>query len=87
MSRGGSNLFLGESGVGKTVACLKCLQRHVQAGGFGLVVRDDILQTSLTVEDAIERTLRNLQPTLADGVGIEALSLTSRERAVSSRHR
>ena len=70
-------LVLGESGVGKTVACLKCLQRHVRAGGFGLVVGDDILQMSLTVEDAIERTLRNLQPTLADGVGIEALSLTS----------
>ena len=68
---------LGESGVGKTVACLKCLQRHVQAGGFGLVVTDDVLRTSLTVEDAIERTLRDLQPTLADGVGSEALSLTS----------
>ena len=68
---------LGESGVGKTVACLKCLQRHVQAGGYGLVVTDEVLSTSLTVEDAIERTLRNLQPTLAGGVGNEALSLIS----------
>ena len=68
---------LGESGVGKTVACLKCLQRHVQAGGYGLVVRDEVLRTSLTVEDAVERTLRNLQPTLAGGAGNEALSLTS----------
>ena len=68
---------LGESGVGKTVACLKCLQRHVQAGGFGLVVTDDVLRTSMTLEHAVERTLRNLQPTLACGAGSEALSLTS----------
>ncbi len=29
---------LGNSGAGKSVACLKCLQQHVQGGGFGLVV-------------------------------------------------
>ena len=68
---------LGESGVGKSVACLKCLQQHVEAGGFGLVVTDGVLGTSLTVEDAVERTLRNLQPTLVDGVGSEALWLAS----------
>ena len=68
---------LGDSGVGKSVACLKCVQQHVETGGFGLVVTDEMLGTSLTVEDAVERTLRNLQPTLADGVGSEALSLTS----------
>ena len=71
---------LGESGVGKTVACLKCLQQHVQAGGFGLVVTDEVLRTSVTVEDAVERTLRNLQPTLAGGAGSEALSLTSENK-------
>ena len=47
---------LGDSGAGKSVACLKCLQQHVQAGEFGLVVTDEVLGTSLTVEDAIERT-------------------------------
>ena len=74
---GGIQFVLGESGVGKSVACMKYLQRHVQAGGFGLVVTDDVLRTSRTVEDAIERTLRELQPTLDDGAGSEALSLTS----------
>ena len=68
---------LGDSGVGKSVACLKCLQGHVQEGGFGLVVTDEVLGASLSVEDAIERTLRNLQPNLAAGAGSEALSLTS----------
>ena len=68
---------LGDSGAGKSVACLKCLQLHVQAGGFGLLVTHEVLGTSLTVEYAIERTLRNLQPNLAGGAGSEALSLTS----------
>ena len=45
--------------------------------GFGLVVTDGVVRSSLTVNDAIERTLRNLQPNLADGEGSEALSLTS----------
>ena len=68
---------LGNSGAGKSVACLKCLQRHVEAGGFGLVVTDEVLGTSLSVEDVIERTLRKLEPSLAAGAGSEALSLTS----------
>ena len=68
---------LGESGVGKTVACMKCLQEHVHAGGYGLVVTDEVVRTSLTLEDAVERTLHNLQPDLVSGAGREALSLSS----------
>ena len=69
--------ILGESGVGKTVACLKCLRQHIQAGGFGLWVTDEIARNSLTVEDAVERTLLSLQTTLAPGAGKQALSLTA----------
>ena len=68
---------LGESGVGKTVACLRHLQRHVQAGGFGLVVNDETLRTSVAIEDTICRTLQNLQPSLGDSAGSDALSLAS----------
>ena len=68
---------LGESGVGKSVACLQCLQRHVQEGGFGLVVNDNVLRTSVSIEEAVDRTLRNLQPTLVQGAGSETLALTS----------
>ena len=67
---------LGDSGVGKSVACLKCLQQHIQAGGFGLIITDEVLAASFTVEDAIERMLRSLQPTLTVGVGSEALTIT-----------
>ena len=68
---------LGNSGAGKSVACLKCLQQHVQGGGFGLVVTEGVVESSLTVEEAIDGTLRSLQPNLADGAGSEALSLSS----------
>ena len=68
---------LGNSGAGKSVACLKCLQQHVQEGGFGLVLTDRVVESSLTIEDAIERTLRNLQPNLPGDAGSEALSLSS----------
>ena len=68
---------LGDSGVGKTVACLMCLQRHVQMGGFGLVVTHDVLHSSGTVEEAVDCVLRKLQPTLVQDAGREALSLTS----------
>ena len=73
---------LGDSGLGKSVACWKYLQQHVQAGGFGLVVTDDVLGTSLTVEDVVERTLRNLQPTLDYGAGRAALALASENQQI-----
>lgn len=68
---------VGESGVGKSIACLKYLQNHVTEGGFGLILTDQVLSKSLTIEDAVERSLKRLQATLADGVGREALSLVS----------
>lgn len=68
---------LGESGVGKTVACLKCLEEHVRAGGYGLVLTDEVVRNSWSLEDAVERTLHNLQPELVSGAGREALSLSS----------
>ena len=74
---GQMQFVVGESGVGKSVACLKYLQNHVQNGGIGLNVTAEVLNDSLNLEDAIERTLKKLQPSLIDGVGREALSLTS----------
>ena len=71
------HFVLGPSGVGKTVACLQCLQRYIQEGGFGLVVDDEVLRASLSIEEVVDRTLRKLQPTLVQGAGSEALALTS----------
>ena len=71
------SFIVGESGMGKTVACLKCLQDHVAAGGFGLFVSAEVLGESHSVADAIDATLRRLHPPLAVGEGRGALSLAS----------
>ena len=71
------SFIVGESGMGKTVACLKCLQDHVAGGGFGLFVSAEVLGESHSVADAIDATLRKLHPSLAVGEGRGALSLAS----------
>ncbi|MCY3809561.1 MAG: ATP-binding protein [Gemmatimonadetes bacterium] len=71
------SFIVGESGMGKTVACLKCLQNYVERGGSGLLVTAKVLEESHSVADAIEATLRRLHPLLAVGEGRGALSLVS----------
>ena len=71
------NFVVGESGMGKTVACLKCLRDHIEAGGFGLLVTAEVLGASRTLEDAVEATLRELHPPLKVGVGRGAVSYAS----------
>ena len=69
--------FVGESGSGKTVACIKCLRRRINEGGFGLVLTDEVLRESVSIEDAVDRALRELQPSLTSEVGAEALRMGS----------
>lgn len=69
-----------ESGLGKSVACYKRLEQHIEADDFGLVLTHQVVSQSLTVEQAIEMTLRQLHPTLTDGAGLDALSLCSATR-------
>ena len=70
-------LIVGESGMGKTVACLKCLESHIGDGGFGLLVTAEVLGESRTLADAVDTTLRELHPPLAIGQGREALAFAS----------
>ena len=72
--------IVAESGLGKSVACYKYLKAHVAAGGYGIILPHHILATALTIEQAIEDTLRRLQPPLAQGAGLEALSFCSKEQ-------
>ena len=71
------NFIVGESGMGKTVACRKCLEAHVEGGGFGLLVTTEVLRESRSIADAVDATLRELHPPLAAGAGREAPSLAS----------
>ena len=68
-------LLIAESGAGKTIACYKRLQANASAGGFSLVLTDEIIGTSLTLEQAIEKTLLQLCPSLDVGCGSVAFRL------------
>ncbi|MBA3461022.1 MAG: hypothetical protein H0T46_13745 [Deltaproteobacteria bacterium] len=57
-------VLVAESGMGKTVGCLRALAAHVASGGFALVVRHDVLEAAPTVEHALLTTLRELSPAL-----------------------
>ncbi len=67
----------GESGFGKSVACHKRLNAHIEAGGFGLIVPHEVIATTSSLEQAIEDTLRQLHPWLASGTGREACAMSS----------
>src|SRR6185437_7960725 len=75
--------IIAESGLGKSVACYKHLTRHIETGGFGLVLTHDVVSSSLTVEEAVEKTLRRLHPTLVNGAGVDALTLSSAGRPLT----
>ena len=76
-SRDPVSFVVGESGMGKTVACRKCLESHIEDGGFGLLVTAEMLGESRTLADAVDATLRELHPRLAVGAGREAFALAS----------
>ncbi len=66
------------TGQGKSVACYRRLDAHVQVGGFGLVLSDDDIASATTLDQAIANTLRKLHPALASGEET-ALSICSPE--------
>ena len=71
------SFIIGESGMGKTVACRKCLEEHVADGGFGLLVMAEVLEEASSLAGAVDTTLRELHPPLSAGEGREALSMAS----------
>jgi hypothetical protein len=73
--RRGVVLLIAEPGLGKSVAGYKLLSRHVQSGGFGVVLPNDLVDKALTIEQAIDLALRQLHPKLAPDAGADALTL------------
>jgi hypothetical protein len=74
---GGATFLVGASGSGKSVTCHKTLLRHLNGAGVGLVVHDETIRASPTLEVAIARTLKDLHPALADGQSFNAVLLPS----------
>ena len=71
---------IAESGLGKSVACCKRLEQHIDSGGFGLILPHQTIASSLTVEQAVDTALRQLHPHLIQSAGRDALTLCSADR-------
>ncbi len=71
---------IAESGLGKSVACFKKLEQHFASGGFGLILPHQTIDSSLSVEQAIDTALRQLHPHLVQSAGLDALNLCSADR-------
>ena len=69
--------LVGESGLGKTVACYKRLKNHVDQGGCGLVLTHEILATHRTLDQALDAELRKLHACLEPDAGAKARALCS----------
>ena len=72
-----------ESGLGKSVACHKRLTTEIAAGGFGLIIPNEIIAAAPSLELAIDATLRRLHPSLVSGAGSQALALASERTPLS----
>lgn len=57
-------LILGESGFGKSATAYRLLRRHIEAGGYGLYIPERIFEEAISLEDALQQTLRRLYPSL-----------------------
>lgn len=64
-----------DSGGGKSVACYKRLRDNLDGGAFSLVLSDNDVAGSTTLDHAIEKALRRLHPALAPSCGTAALQL------------
>lgn len=82
LEKSGLTIVSGESGNGKTIACYKYLTQHIQNGGYGFILRDEILAQSQTLEEAITKTLLNLHPSLTYACGYDALQIATIDKPI-----
>jgi hypothetical protein len=68
------------SGLGKSSACYGLLCRHVERGGYGLVVPHDIVIEAVSPDGAVDILLRRLCPSLESGCGAAAFDLCTPDK-------
>ncbi|BAZ24353.1 hypothetical protein NIES4073_52480 [Kalymmatonema gypsitolerans NIES-4073] len=68
-------LLIGESGSGKSAVAYRILKKHLDSGGFGLWVTEELLRECTTLEVALDRVLQNLYPNLLPDSGKTLLKL------------
>ncbi len=71
--------LLAGSGQGKSVACYRKLAKHVEDGCFGIFLPHKVVDSVMTIEQAVAMALRQLHPHLAT-MSTSALSFCSPER-------
>ena len=71
------SFVVGEAGSGKSIACYKRLSRHIEEGGYGLVLTHEVLEHALSLDHAVETVLRQLSSSLVAGSGQAARTLAT----------
>ncbi len=72
-----TNVLIGESGSGKSVTAYKMLSSHLDSGGFGLWIPSEVVESGLSLNDAIRAVLDSLHPGLGPDVSANALKLAA----------
>jgi len=57
--------LIADAGFGKSTTANLILTEHIDAGGYGLWIPESVLADAISIEDAINRTLRALHPALS----------------------
>jgi hypothetical protein len=57
-------LLIGDPGFGKSAIAYSFLQSHIENGGYGLFIPKDVIENSISLEEAVQTTLNKLYPSL-----------------------
>lgn len=76
------HIVSGASGCGKSVASFQVFREHVTNGGFGLWISGDVAARAVSLENAIEITLRALYPTIEESAGSSVQNLLIPQRKI-----
>ncbi|WP_449106284.1 hypothetical protein [Pseudomonas mohnii] len=71
----GDYLVVGDSGMGKTTACVAALSAHIDSGAPAIVIRTEFVVMAPTIEAALDSELRRHAPSLEPGSGERAIAL------------
>ena len=69
------SLLIGNSGSGKSAAAYQVGQKNLEAGGYSLWLSENVLGSSDSLENALDKALHDLYPSLMSDAGNAALKL------------
>ena len=69
------SLLIGNSGSGKSAAAYQVAKKHLEGGGYSLWLSENVLGSSDSLENALDKALHDLYPSLMSDAGNAALKL------------